>query len=195
MVHLPPDAWFAAQVAPRSEKRVASMLEYRGYQQFTPTYLSQKKWSDRIKTQEEPLFPGYVFVRISGTTFGLLCSTPGIVRILSFGGRPVPLADSEIEAVQRLTLRGKPQPTQHVNCGEKVKISDGPFAGIVGIVKQISNRDCLVFSVQLVSQSIYVEVDQFHIEPLTSTTQDAGCAPESGFTPGSKVSLPAGIRN
>jgi transcriptional antiterminator NusG len=173
MVQLPADAWFAAQVAPRSEKKVATVLEYKGYQQFAPTYLLRKQWSDRIKIREEPLFPGYVFVRISGTTFGSVCSTPGIIRILSFGGRPVPLSDSEIDSVQRLTLRGKPQPTGHVSGGDKVKISDGPFAGIVGIVRQIRKRDCLIFSLQLVSQSIYIEVDEFQIEPIPSTTGDA----------------------
>jgi transcription antitermination factor NusG len=174
MVHIPANAWFAAQVAPRSEKRVASMLEYKGYQHFAPTYVSRKKWSDRIKVLEEPLFPGYVFVRIPGLALGgLLCSTPGVIRILSFGGRPVPLCDSEIDSVRRLTLRGKPLPTRHVNSGEKVQIRDGPFAGITGVVRQIRNRDCLVFSVQLISQSIYVEVDEFQIEPLPSTSRDA----------------------
>jgi transcriptional antiterminator NusG len=177
MTYLPADAWFAAQVAPRSEKRVASMLEYKGYQHFAPTYLSQKKWSDRIKVQEEPLFPGYVFVRISGPTLGgLLCSTPGVIRILSFGGRPVPISEYELDTVRKLTLRGRPLPTTHVHSGEKVQIRDGPFAGIVGIVRHISNRDCLVFSVELISQSIYVEVDQFQIGPVESTTGHAQCS-------------------
>jgi transcription antitermination factor NusG len=176
MTHLLADSWFAAQVAPRSEKRVASMLEYKGYQHFAPTYLSRKKWSDRVKVLEEPLFPGYVFVRISGPTLGgLLCSTPGVIRILSFGGRPVPISDSDLEMVRKLTLRGRPLPTRHVNSGEKVQIRDGPFAGVVGIVRQIRNRECLVFSVELISQSIYVEVDEFQIGPVPSSTRDAEC--------------------
>lgn len=171
MTYLPADSWFAAQVAPRSEKRVASMLEYKGYQHFAPTYLSRKKWSDRIKVLEEPLFPGYVFVRISGSTLGgLLCSTPGVIRILSFGGRPIPIPDSELDTVRRLTFRGRPLPIGHVNSGDRIQIRDGPFAGIVGIVRQIRNRECLVFSVELISQSIYIEVDEFQIAPVPSKT-------------------------
>jgi transcription antitermination factor NusG len=170
MFSLPAEAWFVVQVAPQSEKTVASLLEYKGYEPFAPTYLLRKRWSDRIKTLEKPLFPGYVFVRTPGTTVsGLLCSTPGVVRLLTFGGRPIPLPDFEMDAVRRFTLFGKPLPTPHVNVGQKVEIRDGPFTGIVGIVRQIRNRACLIVSVQLISQSIYVEVDECQIGPVTST--------------------------
>jgi transcription antitermination factor NusG len=169
MLALPPNTWFAVQVAPRAERRVAFLLEHKGYEPFAPTYRLRKQWSDRIKTVEEPLFPGYVFVGTSGTTVGgLICSTPGVIRILSFGGRPCPIPDVEIDAVRKLTLLGKPLPTPHLNVGQKVEIRDGPFAGIIGIVRQIRNRACLIVSVELISQSIYVDVTEFQIGPVTS---------------------------
>jgi len=177
MLSLPADIWFVVQVAPQSEKRVGSMLEYKGYEQFAPTYLLRKRWSDRIKTLEKPLFPGYVFVRALGKAVsGLLSSTPGVVRILSFGGHPAPVPDAEIDAIRRVTLLGKPLPAPHLNVGQKVEIKDGPFAGIVGIIKQIRNRACLVISVQLISQSICVDVDEFQIGPVTSDIRTAECA-------------------
>ncbi len=164
--------WFVIQVAPRMERKVGSVLEYKGYEYFAPTYVARKKWSDRIKVLEEPLFPGYVFARRGMSGFGgLLCSTPGVIRILSAGGRPIPVTDSELDAVRRITLHGRPMPIQHVHSGDKVKILDGPFAGIVGIVKQIRNRDCLVLSVQLISQSIYVEVREFNVAPVAAKSQ------------------------
>lgn len=172
MLSLPADAWFVVQVAPRSERSVGSILEYKGYQQFAPTYLSRMQWSDRIKIVEKPLFPGYVFVRTPGTAVsGLLCSTPGVTRILSFGGRPSALPDFEIDAIRRFALLGKPLPTPHLNVGQKVEIKDGPFAGIVGIVRQIKSRACLIVSVQLISQSIYVDVDEFRIGPVTDDSR------------------------
>ena len=188
MSSLPTDTWFVVQVMPRSENRVAMMLEYKGYQQFAPTYISRNQWSDRVKNVEKPLFPGYVFVRMSGTAVGgLLCSTPGVTRILSFGGRPCRIPDCEIEAVRRLTVLGKPRPTPHVNVGEKVEIRSGPFAGMIGVVRHIRNRACLVVSVQLISQSIYVEVDEFQVGPVTSN--DARCAVQM------KVGLPQDRRS
>ena len=176
MFSLPIDAWFVVQVAPQSEGRVASFLEYKGYQPFAPTYLFRKRWSDRIKTLEKPLFPGYVFVRTPGETAnGLISSTPGVVRILSFGGRPCPVPASEIDAVRRCTLMGKPQPTPYLNVGQNVEIKEGPFAGIAGTIRQIKNRDCLIVSVQLISQSIYVDVDEFQLRPVATIIPNAEC--------------------
>lgn len=167
MPSLPIDAWFVLQVAPRSERRVASVLEYKGYQPLAPTYLSRRRWSDRIKTLEEPLFPGYVFVRTGGITSGLMCSTPGVVRLLSCGGRPSPVPDCEIDAVRSLARLGQPVPVPYCAVGQKVRITDGPFAGIVGIIREISSRACLIVSVQLIEQSICIDVTEFQVEPVT----------------------------
>jgi transcription antitermination factor NusG len=176
MLSLPSDAWFVVHVTPQSESRVASFLEYKGYQSFAPTYLSRKRWSDRVKTIEQPLFPCYVFVRTRGMTVsGLVSSTPGVVRILSFGGRPCSVPDCEIDAVRRCTLVGKPQPTSYFNVGQMVEIKHGPFAGIAGTIRRIKNRDCLILSVQLISQSIYVDVDEFQIQPMAAAIPETAC--------------------
>ena len=176
MLSLPADAWCVVQVAPQSEKSVGSILEYKGYQLFAPTYLSRTQWSDRIKILERPLFPGYVFVRMPETTVeGLVCSTPGVVRILSFGGRPSTVPDSEIDAIRKFTLLGQPLPARHFMVGQKVEIRDGPFAGIIGIVKQVKDRACLFISVQLISQSIYIDVDERKVSPIASTSLDTYC--------------------
>jgi transcription termination/antitermination protein NusG len=177
MNSLPADAWFVVQVAPRSEKRVVTVLEYKGYQLFAPTYLSRKRWSDRIKTLEEPLFPGYVFVRTAGAAVsGLVCSSPGVTRILSLGGRPTPVPALEIEAIRRLTLQGTPMPTPYIGVGQRVRICEGPLTGTVGIVRQIRNRTSLVVSVELISQSIYIVVDGLQLEPIASEVQDEKCS-------------------
>jgi transcription termination/antitermination protein NusG len=174
MSSLPANTWFVVQVVPQFETRVASILESKGYQRFAPTYPSRRQWSDRVKTLQKPLFPGYVFVQIPGLNIsGLLCSTPGVVRLLSFGGRPSPVPDSEIDAIRRLTALGKPLPTRYLSLGQKVEIKDGPFAGIVGMVKQIRNRACLVISVQLISQSIYVDVEECQISPVPATNRES----------------------
>jgi transcriptional antiterminator RfaH len=164
MASLPTDAWFVVQVMPQSERRVASILEYKGYQQFSPTYLVRKRWSDRIKSREAPLFPGYVFVRSPAAGVrGLVSSTPGVTRILGFGGSPCPVPDREMTAIRRLSLQGQAFPIPYVEVGQRVEIREGPFAGVVGIVRRIKSRSCLIVSVELISRSIYVVVDEFQI--------------------------------
>lgn len=164
MIPPSPDAWFVLQVAPRSERRVASVLEYKGYESLAPTYHVRRRWSDRVKTLEAPLFPGYVFVRTQGAPSGLMCSTAGVVRLLSVGGRPCPVPTVEIDAILRLTRAGAPEPIPYCTLGQKVKITDGPFAGTVGIIKQIRGRTSLIVSVQLIDQSIGIDVSEFQVE-------------------------------
>jgi transcription antitermination factor NusG len=178
MPSLLPNSWFAVQVVSRWEIRVGSLLEHKGYQPFAPTYLSRTQWSDRVKTAEKPLFPGYVFVYTPESGIrGLICSTPGVIRILSFGGRPVPIPNVEMDAVRKLTLLGRPVPTPYLNVGQKVEITDGPFAGVVGIIRQVRYRFCLVVSVQLISQSICIDVEECQLRPVTSTMRLATSAP------------------
>ncbi len=145
---------------------MVSALEYKGYQPLAPTYLARRRWSDRVKTLEEPLFPGYVFVRTQGVSSGLMCSTPGVVRLLTIGGRPSPVPECEIDAIRSLAQAAQPVPVQYCAVGRKVKILDGPFEGIVGIIKEIRDRACLIVSVQLIEQSIRVDVTEFQFEPV-----------------------------
>jgi len=156
--------WYVVQVMPQRERVVNSLLEFKGYQSFAPTYGLRRHWSDRAKKLEVPLFPGYVFFRSPGTRVSsLVCSTPGVVRILSFGGRASMVPDSEIDAVQRLTTLGKPQPAEQFIEGQRVEVTSGPFAGVVGIVRKTKSKACLVVSVELIAQSIYVELEEDQI--------------------------------
>ena len=56
-------SWFAAYTRPHHEKVAATSLERRGYEILLPSYRTARRWKDRVKQLELPLFPGYVFVR------------------------------------------------------------------------------------------------------------------------------------
>jgi transcription termination/antitermination protein NusG len=169
------ESWFALHVAPRHEKRVASVLSYKGYQQFFPTYQSRRKWSDRVKTLELPLFPGYVFCRIMhGIAAGLLLTTPGVIRVVGFGGKPYPVPDHEIDAIQKIALCPDIIPVPYLKVGQKVRICNGPLSGIAGMLTHIKNRRRLVVSVELIMRSIAVDVDAYDVRPISET--EAGAA-------------------
>jgi transcription antitermination factor NusG len=151
--------WFAVQVAPRSEQRVVQHLEYKGYEAFLPTYRSKRRWKDRIKVLELPLFPNYVFCRtLSGST-GMVLTIPGAIRMVGIAGRPSVIPDDEIEAIQRISSSGRPAaPHPYICAGKKVLIAAGPLAGIVGILSQIRNDFRLLVTVELLMRSISVEL-------------------------------------
>ena len=153
-------AWFAIQVISKREKAVTAILEYKGYELFVPTYKVRKVWSDRIKTLETPLFPGYVFCRIQGVPSGLIPSTPGVIRIVGQGNKPMPIPDDEIHALQQM-IENKIDltPFPYLNLGDRVTISHGPLAGISGIAVTMKSRQKLIVSVALIMRSVMVEVD------------------------------------
>jgi transcription antitermination factor NusG len=152
--------WFALQVIPKHERKVATVLSYKGRRNFLPTYRKKQRWSDRTKVLELPLFPGYVFCQLNHSMARDVLSTPGVNRMVGFGGKPYPIPDEEISALQKTMRSGiSPQPEPYLTVGRKVQITDGPLAGVVGILTRYSNQERLVISVDMIAQSFSVEVD------------------------------------
>ena len=89
--------WFALQVRTRTEHQVATMLRAKGYEEFLPTHNVKNKKSASFPA---PLFPGYVFCRINPNAHGLIVTTPGVIRIVEFGGKPAPVDPEELRSVQ-----------------------------------------------------------------------------------------------
>lgn len=149
---------------------VASILSYKGYQQFVPTYISRRKWADRVKLIERPLFAGYVFCRTTEDSTGLVRATPGVVHIVGFNGHPAPIPEEEILALHKIIQSGRkayPLALQ-LNVGQKVQVSTGPLAGIVGTLMQIKNRSQLVIFVELTMKAVSVDIDTSEIRVLSA---------------------------
>lgn len=152
--------WFAVQVAPRSEQRVVQHLGYKGYETFLPTYLSKRRWKDRAKVLELPLFPSYVFCRALPGSSGMVLTIPGTIRVVGIGGKPSVIPDHEIEAIQRINSSGiRTVPHPYLCAGQKVRIASGPLSGIVGVLSHIKNDCLLIVTVEMIMRSISVELD------------------------------------
>lgn len=168
MIITPSESWFALQVIPQHEKHVAVMLESKGYEQFLPTFVRRRTWSDRVKTSEQPLFPGYVFCRVRQDSLGLLNTIPGVSRVVGFGGKPAYIPDEEISAVAQAVKSGL-EVLPHasiVKIGQKVKVKSGPLSGVIGRLLRINNRRHLMLAIELAMKSIVIDVDACDIVAL-----------------------------
>lgn len=135
-------------------------------EKFLPTYRSRRKWSDRIKTLDLPLFPGYVFCRIPLEHRNLVLTTGGVVDIVSVGRIPAPLSEQEIEAVRTVvSAKAHAEPWPFLKIGEKVRINGGSLSGIEGILIRVKNSWRLVISVTLLERSVAVEIDAAYVSP------------------------------
>jgi transcription antitermination factor NusG len=118
--------WFALQVRTRHEAGVANYLLGQGYESFLPLYKCRKRWSDRIKEVQTPLFPGYLFCRFDAQDRLPIMKTPGVMQIVGVNRVPVAVDESEISAIQTLAGTGLPnQPWPFLQVGERVRIESG----------------------------------------------------------------------
>ena len=160
-------AWCAVYTRHQHEKTVSEMLEAKNFEVFLPLYESTRKWKDRRKVLSLPLFPCYVFVRGAIERRLPVLSTPGVHMIIHFGERIVTVPDEEIDAIRRTVegqLRVEPHP--FLRCGERVRVVRGSLEGVEGVLVRKKNWYRLVLSVEMLAQSVAVEIDAMDIEPV-----------------------------
>ncbi len=153
--------WFALQVRTNYEKVAAVHLQQRGQEVFVPTFSIQRRWSDRIKKVEIPVFQGYVFCHCDLRRDPCLVTAPGVIRIVGNGSTPIPIPDEEIKSIDLSTRSGLPvEPCAMPEPGQLFEVIDGPLRGITGIVRSRENDSRLVITVGLLQRGIAVKVDR-----------------------------------
>jgi transcription antitermination factor NusG len=163
-------SWYAIRVQSKFENIVSAALRSKGYEEFLPLYTCTRKWSDRIKKIDLPLFPGYLFCRFDVHKRLLpILTTPGVVRIVGAGRTPVAVADGEISALQTICRSGlQALPSPFLSVGSCVRVEHGPLAGVEGIVTESRDKKCrLVVSVYLLQRSVAVEIDSSWARPVS----------------------------
>jgi transcription antitermination factor NusG len=169
------DLWYALHVRARFEKYVQTHLEEKGYETFLPTYVSKRRWSDRVKSLSLPLFPNYIFCRFDVRSRLPILVTPGVNFIVGVGRSPVPVNQEEIGAVRQVLSSGVPaRPAAFINVGETVRIEAGPLEGLTGIVVRTKGCERLIVSVSLLMRSVAVDIDRDWVKPLDTPQQTAG---------------------
>lgn len=157
--------WFAAYTSPRHEKKIAEHFQMREIDHFLPLYHSARKWKDGSRvTLALPLFPSYIFVRITRDERVRVLETPGILSIVSSGKGPAPLHEFEIETMRSgLHLRNvEPYPCLAV--GQRVRIIAGALNGLEGVLLRRKNQLRVVITLEHIMQSMAVEVDAADLE-------------------------------
>lgn len=160
-------SWYAIYTYPRHEKTVTEQLEWKSVEVFLPTLETESRWKDRKVRIRAPLFPGYVFTRIHPNERTKVLATPSVIRILSFNGMPAPVPDAEIDAVRLCLDRGAAlEKHSFLKVGERVRVTHGAFEGLKGIVIRHKNQCKLVVSIDLIHQSVALEINADLLEPL-----------------------------
>jgi transcription antitermination factor NusG len=161
--------WFALHIKSNFEKVTATILGAKGLDVYFPSFRSRRRWSDRVKEIDLPLFPGYLFCRFNPHNRLPILTTPGVLSVVGVAKTPAPIAEDEIRSVQRIVesgLAARPWPFLHV--GQRVIIEKGALQGIEGILLEVKHHYRIVVSISLLQRSIAAEIDSTMVRAVSA---------------------------
>lgn len=134
--------WLAVYTRPRWEKKAARLLEERGIECYCPLNKIRRKWSDRIKVVEEPLFKSYVFVKIADEHRLPVRTTAGVINFVYWDGKPAVIKEKEIEAIKRFLDEYENVEAYPVGIkvNQRVRITNGSFMDLEGKVVELKGK-------------------------------------------------------
>ena len=153
--------WIAVYTKPRHEKTVENELSKKGFEVYLPILKERRKWSDRKKWVEFPLFRSYIFVRTEIKNSLFVLQTMGVVKVVKFGGEVAVIQNDSIRAIKLMIEGGyMPEAIDYFVKGETVEVKSGPLKGLIGEVIRVDNSDRLLVRVDAIQHSVSVQIDR-----------------------------------
>jgi transcription antitermination factor NusG len=160
--------WFAIYTRPRWEKKANLLLVEKGVESYCPLNKVKRKWSDRMKVVEEPLFKSYVFVKIAETDRSMVRMTSGVINFVYWNGKPAVIKEKEIQNIKRFLdeFENVEVHPLELKTNQRVKIASGPLMDQEGKVLDVRNK-----KVKVAIDSLgYVLIAYVERSKLTSAT-------------------------
>jgi transcriptional antiterminator RfaH len=157
-------SWFAVYTKPRQEQIALEHLERQAFRCFLPMALNPYQRRSQRNPRIEPLFPRYLFLNADADHQSLapVRSTRGVCTLVRAGMQLIEVPQGIIDAIRQRMDAGtglvqlEPVP---VEVGDKVRVFDGPFAGIEGVFRQRKGRDRALLLISMLGTQSTVEVD------------------------------------
>ena len=162
--------WYATYTLSKHEQKVNDRLGRKKIETFLPLIERWSRRKDRRKKIYLPLFPGYLFVHteMDPLTYLEILKTDSVVRLLCHDGKPASIPDEQIHVIKILIRnRMAVTPCTYLREGMRVRVVNGPLNGVEGIfIKTKPNKHRLVLSLDLLQESVCVEIDELDVEPI-----------------------------
>ncbi len=159
--------WYAVHTKSRHERLVSTLIKNQKLETYLPVKKTMRKWSDRKKIVEFPLFNGYLFVHIPLMDKDKVLHTKGVVRLLG-GYAPEQIPEDQIETLMRFEQHDmEVDPYLHLHEGQSIKVTKGPLKDCQGILVRKKNKYRLVLNLEIIQQSVSVELDSSDVEGIS----------------------------
>lgn len=161
-----PRKWLAVYTRPRWEKKVNQLLTEKGVESYCPLNKVRRKWSDRVKVVEEPLFKSYVFVKVSDADRAAVRMTSGAINFVYWDGKPAVIKEKEITAIRRFldeyeNVEARPA---ELKVNQRVRITNGSLMDQEGKVLDVRHKTAKI----AIDSLGYILVAYFDRSKLTS---------------------------
>ncbi|MDD2636296.1 MAG: UpxY family transcription antiterminator [Bacteroidales bacterium] len=154
--------WYIFYCKSRAEKKANEELIARGYNPYLPTIQQDRVWSDRIKTVNLPMLPGYIFVNCFDYDIVNIVQLSQIVSVVRFGKDFAKIRQSEIDILKKVELHGLKVIVEHsiINLGDKVEIYAGVLRNQQGYCIEEAGNNYFVIAIEGINQSIKIKIDK-----------------------------------
>jgi transcription antitermination factor NusG len=138
--------WLAIYTRPRWEKKVNTLLLEKGLESYCPLNKVRRKWSDRVKVVEEPLFKSYVFVKVSDEDRSAVRMTPGAINFVYWNGKPAVVREKEIVAIKKFLdeYENVEAHKVEIKVDERVRVTNGTLMDHEGKVLDVRHKTAKV---------------------------------------------------
>lgn len=153
--------WLAIYSRPRWEKKVTQLLTEQGLESYCPLNKVRRKWSDRMKIVEEPLFKSYVFVKVKDEDRTVVRMTPGVINFVYWDGKPALIKEKEINTIKQFLNDYENVEVRPLNLelNQRVKITTGLLMDKEGQVVGL-NRKTVKVAIDSLGYMLIAHVDR-----------------------------------
>jgi transcriptional antiterminator RfaH len=154
--------WYLIHTKPRQEQLALDNLERQGYECYLPYLPDEKLLNGLLTIVDKPLFPRYLFIRLghdhTSKSWAPIRSTLGVSTLVRFGTEPAKIADELIGILRRNERQLQLSPEKLFKLGERVTLTESPFAGIEGIYQMAEGERRVMVLIEILSKSVTVRV-------------------------------------
>ncbi len=159
--------WYAVSTRPRWEKKIAQTLESKGIENYCPLNKVIRQWSDRKKVILEPIFKGYVFVKVKEEKKWDIKRIDGIVNYVYWLGKPAKIKEEEINTIKRFLHEFSEVQVEEIglDVNQKVRIKQGVLMNYEGILLEVSGNRAFV-KIESMGLQLSAHFDKKNLEKI-----------------------------
>ena len=154
--------WYALYTKPRWEKKVHKLLTQKNIEAYCPLNKVKRKWTDRVKPIEEPLFSSYVFVKVADEEKTEVRFVDGVLNFVYWNGKPAVVREEEIIELKKFLSEYEDVQVSNIEIkpADEVMLTTGVMMGAKGRVLRVMGPNTVEVRIESLGFLITAKFDK-----------------------------------